>query len=89
MRKMHVVIMALFVAVLFVSGCTGGGGEGEKTTTPVDKNEIPQKPPTPPAADDTLSKEATNDITNVDNANSELTDTDVDNLDKDLLNVDW
>ncbi len=86
MRKMHVVIMALFVAVLFVSGCTDGG---EKTNVPVEKNFAPQVPPKTQAAQDTLSKEVTNDISNVDNANTDLTDADVDNLDKDLANVNW
>lgn len=85
MKKMHAVIMALIVAVLFVSGCTNGG---EKTTPLVDTNEVSQNP-TPPADDDTLSKEVTNDISSVDNTSTELTDTDVDNLDKDLANVNW
>jgi len=79
MIKMHVVIMALFVAVLLVSGCTSGG---ENTNTPPASTNTQ-------AVQDTLSKEVANDITNVDNTNTDLNDADVDNLDKDLANVNW
>ena len=78
MRKMHVVIMALFVAVLLVSGCTSGGN----TNPPAESTNTQ-------AAQETLSKEVATDITNVDSTNTDLTDADVDNLDKDLANVNW
>jgi len=83
MNKMTIVLMALLVAVLFVSGCadkdTGGG---------VDVDDI--KPPAEPVVErDVLSEEVSEDIDEVESVSTELEDEDDENLDEEFENIDW
>ncbi len=88
MNKMTIVLMALLVAVLFVSGCVDkDAGGGDDAGVDVDDT----KPPVEPAAvvEDELSGEVSEDIDEVDSVSTELEDKDVENLDKEFENIDW
>lgn len=83
MNKMTIVLMAaLIVAVLFVSGCAKDD-TGATDDTGVDDTKPPEGPK------DALSQEVSEDIGDIDSAGTELDDADVENLDKEFENIDW
>ena len=86
MNKMTIVLMAaLIVAVLFVSGCAKDD-TGATDDTGIDDTKPPEVPEGPK---DALSQEVSEDIGDVDSASSELDDADVENLDEEFENIDW
>ncbi len=85
MNKMTIVLIAaLIVAVLFVSGCAKDDTGSGATDTGVDDTKPPEGP-----EEDALSQEVSEDIGNVDSAGTELDDADVENLDEEFENIDW
>ncbi|RLG13272.1 MAG: hypothetical protein DRN71_05170 [Candidatus Nanohalarchaeota archaeon] len=87
MNKMTIVLMALLVAVLFVSGCADKDAGGADDTTAVGDDAAPADPATDEK--DTLGGEVSEDIDEVESTSTELEDEDVENLDKEFENIDW
>ncbi len=84
MNKMTIVLMAaLIVAVLFVSGCAKDDTGSGTDDTGIDDTKPPEVPK------DALSQEVSEDISDVDSAGTELDDADVENLDEEFENIDW